>query len=177
MIKIDTSSNKKNDFDFANYFNDLVNKKKEESRNAININDILNILNKKKEESYIDKISKKLKKNMPWLHNKVTTKQYIDLGDLNQADYLLMFVDSNALSNEWNKAASRLEEILYYTENPSYDFKIGNNYIKKFGTHIQVNDMIIPTFARSNFFDDLNNDQKVTLYNISININAISLAA
>lgn len=82
-----------------------------------------------------------------------------------------------ALSLEWNKAASRLFDYIYYTENPSYDFKIGNIPVKIHGNYIQVGSRLIPKFTSSSFFNDLPKKDRIILYNISMNINSLEIAA
>lgn len=92
---------------------------------------------------------------------------------------IIQFLDitPEALNLEWNKAASRLFDYIYYTENPSYDFKIGDIPVKIHGNYIQVGSRLIPKFTNSSFFNDLPKKDRIILYNISMNINSLEIAA
>jgi hypothetical protein len=87
-----------------------------------------------------------------------------------------MFISPSMLNLEWNKAATKLKELAYYTKNKSYDFLIGDVPVKIHGNYIQVGYDIIPTFTKSSFFDDYSDEDRATLYEISLSINILNIA-
>ena len=84
---------------------------------------------------------------------------------------------SGSIESGMEQAASRLFDYIYYTENPSYDFKIGDIPVKIHGNYIQVGSRLIPKFTSSSFFNDLPKKDRIILYNISMNINSLEIAA
>ena len=64
--------------------------------------------------------------------------------------YKFIGISPEALNLEWNKAATRLYDYIYYSANPSYDFKIGGVPVKVHGNYIQVGTILIPKYTKSN---------------------------
>lgn len=123
---------------------------------------------------YTSDILNKIRSIFPWATKENDTSYTITLDNAPIESYTLLGVTPEALNLEWNKAASRLYDYIYYTENPSYDFIIGGIPVKIHGNYIQVGTKIIPKFTTSKFFNNLSKKEQIIIYNISININAIS---
>lgn len=141
----------------------------------------LNLTEKKNNKSYIDSLIDNAYDNIPWLRGFKTKKTtLVDLSDLftyEKPDYTLLDISPLALNLAWNKAATNLYEILYYAENPTYDFKIGGVPVKVFGNYIQIGSKILPKYTTSSMFSNMTKEEKVIIYNISLEINSITIAA
>lgn len=85
--------------------------------------------------------------------------------------YFFTSITSAALNLEWNKAASRLADYIYYTENPTYDFMIEDIPVKIHGNYIQIGSELIPKFTNIKFFDKYDNETKKQLYIVALIIN------
>lgn len=128
-----------------------------------------------KSMDYTSSILNKIRSIFPW--TKKENNDVITIDNLPIDSYMLLNITSEALNLEWNKAASRLYDYIYYTDHPSYDFKIGGIPVKIHGNYIQVGSKIVPKFTTSKFFDSLSKKERIILYNISMNINSIEIAA
>lgn len=60
--------------------------------------------------------------------------------------------------NLFAKNVAKMQEILYYTANPTYDFKIGNTPVKIGDKYIQIGYAYIPTYATADYFNKLNTE-------------------
>lgn len=170
----------------ANIMN-LINIGKEEKNNTtydfIHIDSILKNATKNATGNYIDNLLKSTKeKLLPWLkkNNKVTEPKYIyiPLTKHEKIDYIKL--DSKKLNDTWKKATknlTNLTEYLYYLNNPTYDFLIGDTPVKIFGTFIQIGADIIPFNTTESYFNKLDIETKEKIYLISMEINAIEIAA
>lgn len=131
--------------------------------------------NSNKKKDYTSTILEKIRSIFPWTKN--NSDDITITIDSIPTSYTLLNVTSDALNAEWNKAASRLYDYIYYSEHPSYDFKIGGVPVKIHGNYIQVGSEIIPKFTTSKFFDKMTKKNRIILYNISLSINSIEIAA
>ena len=131
--------------------------------------------NSNKKKDYTSTILEKIRSIFPWAKN--NSNDITITIDSIPTSYTLLNVTSDALNTEWNKAASRLYDYIYYSEHPSYDFKIGGVPVKIHGNYIQVGSEIIPKFTTSKFFDKMTKKNRIILYNISLSINSIEIAA
>ena len=131
--------------------------------------------NSNKKKDYTSTILDKIRSIFPWANN--NSDDITITIDSIPTSYTLLNVTSDALNAEWNKAASRLYDYIYYSEHPSYDFKIGGVPVKIHGNYIQVGSEIIPKFTTSKFFDKMTKKNRIILYNISLSINSIEIAA
>lgn len=152
------------------------------NKDFFNLNDFtLNLPKGTYKKNYIDSLIENAYDNIPWLRGLKSKKEtLIDLSDLftyEKPDYTLLDISPLALNLAWNKAATNLYEILYYTANPTYDFKIGGVPVKVFGNYIQVGSKILPKYTTSSMFKDMTKEEKIIIYNISLEINSISIAA
>lgn len=141
----------------------------------------LNLTKGTNNKGYIDSLIDNAYDKIPWLRGLKSKKTtLVDLSDLftyEKPDYTLLDVSPLALNLAWNKAATNLYEILYYTANPTYDFKIGGIPVKIFGNYIQVGSKILPKYTTSSIFNNMTKEEKVIIYNISLEINSINIAA
>lgn len=126
-----------------------------------------------KKGDYITDILNKMKNIFPWTKDKDDTITI----DIIPMDFTYGNITAEALNLEWNKAATRLHDYIYYSEHPSYDFKIGDIPVKIHGNYIQVGSRIIPNFTTSGFFNKLTKKERIKLYQISLTINEIEIAA
>lgn len=147
---IDTTAKSNNDFDYS-----------------LNLGKLYNTSAYDKKTDYVDDILKKISNIFSW--NNTST-------DPNNT-YTLFNVTPQALNMEWNKAATRLYDYLYYSSHPSYDFKIGNIPVKIHGNYIQIGSKIVPKFTSSSYFKNWSKKDRITIYNISLTINSVELAA
>ena len=131
--------------------------------------------NSSKKKDYTSTILEKIRSIFPWAKN--NSDDITITIDSIPTSYTLLNVTSDALNAEWNKAASRLYDYIYYSKHPSYDFKIGGVPVKIHGNYIQVGSEIIPKFTTSKFFDKMTKKNRIILYNISLSINSIEIAA
>lgn len=123
---------------------------------------------------YTSTIINKIKSIFPWAK---TNNNTIIFDSMPIENYTFTSITPEALNIEWNKAASRLYDYIYYTNNPSYDFKINNIPVKIHGNYIQIGHRLIPKFTESSFFTKIPKKERIILYNISLNINSIEIAA
>lgn len=130
-----------------------------------------------KKNDYTISILDKIKSIFPWANKNDNKYTILTLDNAPCENYTILDITPEALNLEWNKAASRLFDYIYYTENPSYDFKIGDIPVKIHGNYIQVGSRLIPKFTNSSFFNDLPKKDRIILYNISMNINSLEIAA
>lgn len=169
----------------ANIMN-LINIGKEEKNNTIydyiHIDSILKGATKKTTGNYIDNLLKSTKeKLLPWLKNNKTTETkyiYIPITKHKDIDYIKL--DNKKLNNIWKKATKNLTNIteyFYYLNNPTYDFLIGDTPVKIFSTFIQIGADIIPINTTESYFNTLKEETKEKIYLISMEINAIEIAA
>lgn len=142
-------------------------------------------ISKKENKNYIDNLLSKVIKNItPWVKKEdkkdnfylifsdKPTKKYT----IEKPNFTLTSVSPTILNLEWNKAATRMLEYAYYTNNPTYDFIIDDTPIKIHGNYIQVGSEIIPTFTNSDFFSSMEKENQINLYNIIVEINTIFAA-
>lgn len=117
---------------------------------------------------------------LPWYKDtkdkeeKKNDKKYktIDLSSIKPLfNFTFTSITSSMLNLEWNKAASRLIDYIYYDENPTYDFMIGDIPVKIHGNYIQIDSELIPLFTKEKFFDKYDKDKKEQLYVIALIIN------
>lgn len=130
-----------------------------------------------KKSDYTISILDKIKSIFPWANKNDNKYTILTLDNAPYENYTILNITPEALNLEWNKAASRLFDYIYYTENPSYDFKIGDIPVKIHGNYIQVGSRLIPKFTSSSFFNDIPKKDRIILYNISMNINSLEIAA
>lgn len=133
---------------------------------------------KKTDKNYLDNLlNDAYKKFLPWMKTskKEDKKEYIIL-EIPEPDltYKPINVTPYALNLEWNKAATRLLEIAYYLDHPSYDYMIGDTPIKIHGNYIQVGSTIIPTYSKAKDFTKFDKATQINLYNIAVTINMIA---
>lgn len=133
---------------------------------------------KKDNKNYLDELlGNAYEKFLPWMKpsKKENKTEYIFL-EIPEPDltYKPINVTPYALNLEWNKAASRLLEIAYYLDHPTYDYMIGDTPIKIHGNYIQVGSTIIPTYSKAKDFTKFNKETQINLYNIAVTINMIA---
>lgn len=130
-----------------------------------------------KKKDYTDNILDTIKSIFPWTKKNNMFNYTMTISDLpSTKEYTILNIDPLLLNLEWNKAASRIYDYMYYTDNPTYDFKIGNIPVKIHGNYIQVGAKLIPTFTSSSFFNTYTPEERTIIYNISLEINALIAA-
>ena len=97
-----------------------------------------------KKSDYTISILDKIKSIFPWANKNDNKYTILTLDNAPYENYTILDITPKALNLEWNKAASRLFDYIYYTENPSYDFKIGDIPVKIHGNYIQVGSRLFP---------------------------------
>ena len=142
---------------------------------SINLDNIL----KKDNKNYVDDLLDKAYKTfLPWMSRKTEDNKkiiYLDTSKYDyKPDYTILDVTPYALNLEWNKAASRLLDIAYYMDHPTYDFMIDDIAIKIHGNYIQIGSEIIPTFTKAKDFKKFDKDTQINLYYIAVIINNIA---
>lgn len=114
-------------------------------------------------DDFITNILKKINNTFSW--SKKNKDEYT---------YTILNVTPEMLNLEWNKAASLLNNYDYYTDHPSYDFKINGIPVKVHGNYIQVGSRIIPKFTTTKYFNSIPKKDRIMIYSISMSINAIA---
>lgn len=138
---------------------------KEGTKNNVCFN-TFNYKNTKK--NYVDSLLEKTYKCfLPWENKKKDDMIYFEIP---KRDYTTISITDDLLNLLWNKATTNLNEYLYYSSHPSYDFLIGNTAVKIHGNYIQVGHILIPTFTRANYFTNMNMEAKLTIYKIAVTI-------
>ena len=131
-------------------------------------NDLTSFSISDKRKDFTSTILDKMRSIFPWA--KDSTDKSIEI-KFDTPTYKIIGVSPEALNLEWNKAATRIYDYLYYTANPSYDFKICDVPVKVHGNYIQVGTTLIPKYTKSSFFDTLEKKERENIYNISLTIN------
>lgn len=156
----------------------ILNSKKGNNNNFKYESINLDFTPKKTDKNYLDElINNTYKKFLPWLKpSKNEDKKESIILEIPKLylPYTPINVTPYALNLEWNKAASRLLEIAYYLDNPSYDYMIEDTPIKIHGNYIQVGSIIIPTYSKSKDFTKFDKETQINLYNIAVTINMIA---
>lgn len=124
---------------------------------------------------FTSSILNKIKSIFPWATKENKNIYRLRTNDDSDKNYILLDITPDALNYEWNKAASMLYHIA--DSDSIYDFKIGNVPVKIYGNYIQVGSKIIPKFTSSNFFNNYSKKDRILLYNISLEINTLEIAA
>lgn len=76
---------------------------------------------------------------------------------------------SELLFNSYSSLLPKVAEYLYYTENPTYDFKVDGVPVQIHGSYIIVGSKLIPTNTTGlniDFFNTMKESEKKTVYNI-----------
>lgn len=116
-------------------------------------------------DDFITNILKKINNTFSW--SKKNKDEYT---------YTILNVTPEMLNLEWNKAASLLNNYDYYTDHPSYDFKINDIPVKVHGNYIQVGSRIIPKFTTTKYFNSVPKKDRIMIYSISMSINSLIAA-
>lgn len=143
---------------------------------VIDLSKYFNNNNNTKSNDFTSDILNKIRSIFPWA-NKDNKNEIITIESIPIDSYTILDITPEALNFEWNKAASRLYDYIYYTNHPSYDFKIGGIPIKIHGNYIQIGSKIVPKFTTSKFFNSLSKKERILMYSISLSINSIEIAA
>ena len=116
-------------------------------------------------DDFITNILKKINNTFSW--SKKNKDEYT---------YTILNVTPEMLNLEWNKTASLLNNYDYYTDHPSYDFKINGVPVKVHGNYIQVGSRIIPKFTTTKYFNSVPKKDRIMIYSISMSINSLIAA-
>lgn len=148
---------------FYNFKNDTENNFNKDLTNLFNSYKTTSTDRKFEKKDTVTNILDNIQSIFPWA-KKETPKEYTMLN-----------VTPLMLNLEWNKAATRLNEIINSYEHPSYDFKIFDIPVKMHGNYIQVGSRLIPTFANSDFFKRVPKKERIEIFSISMYINSINI--
>lgn len=142
---------------------------------TLNLDKYFSTYTKDTKGDYTSELLKKIRSIFPWAKDSKENTIIIDA--LPIESYNFIDISPETLNLEWNKAITRLYDYIYYSNNPSYDFKIGGMPVKLHGNYVQVGSHIVPKFTSSKFFNNIPKKDRIIIYQISMNINSIEIAA